>query len=68
MPKVYEPITTERRRLLIDLIYNHGLNISQAAKQLEIYYPTAKMINKVYRTTGRIDKKLHRARRSKTGQ
>ena len=60
MPKVYEPITTERRRVLIDLIYNQGMNISQAAKATGIFYPTAKAINKVFRLTGRTDKKLHR--------
>ena len=60
MPKVYEPISTERRRELIDLIYNQGMNISQAAKVCNIFYPTAKAINKVFRLTGRTDKKLHR--------
>ena len=64
MPKAYETISTERRRQLIDLIQNKGLNITQAAKKLGIFYPTAKAIAKVFRTTGRIDKKVNRLRRN----
>ena len=60
MPKIYEPINSERRRVLLDLIHNRGMNISQAAKATNIFYPTAKAINKVFKQTGRTDKKLHR--------
>ena len=60
MPKVYETVSTERRRLLIGLIQDEGLNITQASNRLGIYYPTAKAIFKVFRETGRIDKKVNR--------
>ena len=49
MSKKYVSITTEQRRLLIDLIYKQGMNIRQAAIAANIYYPTAKAINKIYR-------------------
>ena len=62
MSKKYVSITTEQRRLLIDLIYKQGLNIRQAAIRADIYYPTAKAINKIYRQTGRIDKIVYRCK------
>ena len=64
MPKKYEPITTERRRILLNLIHVKGYNISQAAKVTDIFYPTAKAINKVYKNTGRTDKKVHRNKKT----
>ena len=63
MGKTYEPVTNEKRRLIIDLIYEQGMNISQAAKEANVYYPTAKAINQVYLKDGRTDKKAHRAPR-----
>ena len=48
MGKKYEPVPDSKRKLLIQLIYEKGMNISKAAKHAEIYYPTAKAINKIY--------------------
>ena len=62
MSKKYVSITTEQRRLLIDLIYKHGMNIRQASIAANIYYPTAKAINKIYRETGRVDKIVYRCK------
>ena len=63
MGKKYEPVPNERRRQLIQLIHEQGMQIIQAAEVLDIYYPTAKAINMVYTRVGRIDKKAHRAKR-----
>ena len=62
MSKKYVSISTEKRRLLIELIHEKGMNIRQAAIAVDIYYPTAKAINKIYRQTGRIEKMVHRCK------
>ena len=62
MSKKYVSITTEQRRILIDLIYKQGMNIRQASIAANIYYPTAKAINKIYRQTGRVDKIVYRCK------
>jgi hypothetical protein len=62
MGKKYEPVPDSKRKELIHLIYNKGMNISRAAKQAEIYYPTAKAINKIYLKQNRICKKTNRNR------
>ena len=41
----------------MNLIFVKGYKISEAAKVTNINYPTARFINKVYKNTGRIDKK-----------
>ena len=38
------------------------MNITQAALAADVYYPTAKVINKIYKREGRTAKKLIRAR------
>ena len=63
MTKKYSPVTNEQRRLLVKLIYEDGLSIRQAAKGSNIYYPTAKAINKIYIAEKRIDKRQHRFRK-----
>ena len=63
--KKYEPVKDSKRKELIELIYEQGMNISQAAKVAGIYYPTAKSINKIYLNEKRTSKKIHRDR-SKT--
>ena len=63
MTKKYSPVTNEQRRLLVKLIYEDGISIRQAAKGSNIYYPTAKAINKIYIAEKRIDKRQHRFRK-----
>ena len=63
MTKKYSPVTNEQRRLLVKLIYEDGLSIRQAAIGSNIYYPTAKAINKIYIAEKRIDKRQHRFRK-----
>ena len=41
------------------------MNIAQAAKEADIYYPTAKAIAKIFRREGRTNKKIHRERNAK---
>lgn len=45
------------------MIYNHGLSIARAAELTDIYYPTAKAINKVYESERRIEKRKGRVRK-----
>ena len=66
MGKNYSPVTNEQRRLLVKLIYEEGFSIRQAALTSKIYYPTAKAINKIYKSENRIDKKRHRFRKIAT--
>ena len=65
MTKKYVPVPDVKRQLLIQLIYEKGMNISQAAKAADIYYPTAKAINKIYQKQNRTNKKIHRERSKK---
>ena len=60
MSKKYVIVPNEKRRQVIDLIYNKGMTIAEAAKKTKIYYATAKAINNVYITSGRTDKKAKR--------
>ena len=60
MSKKYVIVGNEKRRQVIDLIYNQGRTIAQAAKELNIFYATAKAINNVYVISGRQDKKAKR--------
>ena len=59
----YFPVSDERRRNLIGLIYESNLSIRQAALQCNISYPTAKAINRIYQQEDRIEKKKVRLRR-----
>ena len=60
----YFPVDNERRHELIRLIYEEKLSIRQAAIQINISYPTAKAINRIYKQEDRVDKKKVRERRS----
>jgi len=66
MGKKYEPVSNEKRQQLIHYIHNYGLSISMAAQMAEVYYPTAKAINKVYIKEKRTDKKAFRTRNKVT--
>ena len=62
MGKKYEPVENHKRKQLIDLIHLKGYSIAKAAKELAIYYPTAKAINKIYLLENRTFKKAFRFR------
>ncbi len=49
MGKAYTQVCNEKRKELIKLIHQNGLSIARAAEITEIYYPTAKAINKVFK-------------------
>ena len=48
MVKKYERVPNFKRRQLIKYIYEQNMTIVRAAQLAEVYYPTAKAINKVY--------------------
>ncbi len=54
MVKQYVMVSNEQRQLLVQLIHKNGYSISKAAKIVNIYYPTAKAINKIYIKENRI--------------
>jgi transposase len=62
MGKIYQKVNNDQRKELIRLIHIENYSISQAAKELDIYYPTAKAINKVYRKENRSQKREFRFR------
>jgi transposase len=59
MTKHYVLVSNEQRQILIRLIHKNGYSISKAAKIVNVYYPTAKAINKVYLKENRIKKKSY---------
>ena len=59
----YQPVDNHRRHELIRLIYEDNVSIRQAAIRMNISYPTAKAINRIYKQEDRVDKKKHRVRR-----
>jgi transposase len=61
MVKQYVLVSNEQRLLLVQLIHKEGHSISTAAKMAQIYYPTAKAINKVYLRENRVNKKTFRS-------
>ena len=63
MGKKYVTVPNEKRRQIIDLIYNKGMTIAQASKEANIFYATAKAINNVYYKSGRQDKKAKRVKK-----
>ena len=63
MTKKYSKVKDEQRQLLIKLVYEQGWSIRQAAMAAQIYYATAKAINKIYKSEKRICKKTHRFRK-----
>lgn len=62
MGKKYIAVSNSQRQELIRLIHDEGYSIVEAAKEVNIYYPTAKAINKVFRKENRIDRKAFRDR------
>ena len=62
MGKAYTKVPNDKRKELIRLIYEDNLSIIRAAERLDIYYPTAKAINKVYKREKRIQKRSFRYR------
>ena len=51
------------RETLIRLIHEEGFSIRQASFRANIFYPTAKVINKIYLQENRIEKKKKRNRK-----
>ena len=69
MPKNRKPhvqISDEKRKELLLYIYDQKMNIMQAARAADIYYPTAKAINAVFVRERRVDKKVSRDRKRVT--
>jgi len=64
MKRSYIKITNEKRKALIDVVFEKGLKIKQAALLLDIPYENAKAIFRVYRNEERTEKCKHRARGS----
>ena len=65
MGKQYTHVTNDQRKELIRLIHEEQMSISQAAAKVNIFYPTAKAINKVYKKENRVQKRYHRYRQKK---
>ena len=53
-------MSNDKRALLIKYVHQYGLSISKASHILQIYYPTAKAINKVFLNENRVEKKSFR--------
>lgn len=49
MVKTYKKVNNEQRRQLIELIYQDGLSVVKAAEAVQINYPSAKAINKIFK-------------------
>lgn len=60
--KEYTKVSNEQRRKLISLVHVKKMSIVKAAKLTGIYYPTAKVINKVFKSENRIQKRDFRFR------
>ena len=66
MGKKYVTVTNDKRRLIVKLITENKLNITEAAKEADVYYPTAKAIWNIYLKTGWVEKKnKHKKRKFK---
>jgi transposase len=52
----YDSISTQTRRMLIQLINEHKMSIRKASKMLKIKYSTGKTLVQLYRKTGRVDR------------
>ena len=60
MPKKYNPVPNHKRELLVWYIKEQKMNVIQAAAAAGVYYPTAKVIAKIWKKEGRTAKKLFR--------
>ena len=56
MGKHYIKVENTKRKALVDLIIISKLSIALAARKLDIYYPTAKLIMKNFKKENRIEK------------
>ena len=52
----YDSISTNARRLLVQLTQQDGISIRKASKALQIKYSTGKTLIQQYKRTGRIDR------------
>lgn len=52
----YDSISTEVRRALIGLVFEHGVSIRRASMSLGLKYSTGKTLVQQYRRTGKIDR------------
>ena len=59
MGKKYVTVPDEMRQEIIRLINEDGKTITEASQATGVFYPTVKAIQKVYATTGRINKIKH---------
>ena len=57
MGKKYVTVPNEKRHQIVKLINEDGMTVAEAAKAVDVFYPTAKAIQQIYSRTGRIDKK-----------
>jgi hypothetical protein len=62
MGKAYTQVSNDKRKELIRLIHEQNYTIVKAAEATDIYYPTAKAINKVYKREMRVQKRSFRYR------
>lgn len=52
----YDSISTEKRRALIEMIFENGISIRKASITLGLKYSTGKTLVQQYRRTGNIDR------------
>ena len=60
MTKKYALVDDEKRMHLINLIYEKGQSIAQAARNAGINYNAAKVVNNIWKKEGRVNKKTER--------
>ena len=65
MGKTYVTVPDETRQEIIRLINQEGKTITEASQATGVYYPTVKAIQKVYASTGRINKIKHWKQKTK---
>ena len=56
MRKKHVPVPDEMRQEVIRLVNKEGMNLKEVSKVTGVFYPTVKAIQKVYASTGRINK------------
>lgn len=62
MTKKYHILNNNQRTELCRLIHDEGLTIKEAARLIDIPYPNAKAVNKVYENERRTNKKIVRTK------
>ena len=58
----YKNVDNETRNLIIHLIHDKNLKITEASKLAGVSYENAKAINRTYRLEGRTEKKVYQRR------